>query len=200
MAKQWTKADEKYLKRYAPKMDIEKLAEKFEVSPEEIRRKEKSLGIIREHARRKKVRKKKVQPPSAKDWTKKEEQYLKNHFEKMRNTELAKKFKTTVKSVESKLRRMGLKRRRKSAILPEEERRRKIEEILRERHRRLGEERINNRRPEAIAQFDRAVRLFHAKKYKRAEAVFGKIVKDFGNSIDIVYKAKQYIKLCQEPS
>ncbi len=145
--------------------------------------------------------KKKVLPALTKKWTKREEIYLRNHFEKMGNIELAKKFKTTVKSVESKLRRMSLSRRRKSTIIPGEERKRKIEEILSERRQRLREEgRGDNHRPEAIAQFDRAVRLYYAEKYERAEAAFGKIVKDFRNTIDVVHKAKQYIKLCQEAS
>jgi hypothetical protein len=46
----------------------------------------------------------------AKKWTEKEEQYLKDNFEKQSNEELAKKIKVTAKSVESKLGRLGLKR------------------------------------------------------------------------------------------
>ena len=43
-----------------------------------------------------------------------------------------------------------------------------------------------------------AVRLYHAKSYEQAEAAFGKIVKDLGNAIDIVHKAREYIKLCRQ--
>ncbi len=198
MAKRWTKKEERALKKYSSKMSIEELAKKFGVSPSEVRKKEKSLGIIREHARRKKV-KKKVLPPPTRKWTKREAEYLRKHFEKMTNVKLAKRFKTTAKSVESKLRRMNLRRRRKPIIIPEEERKRKMEEILREMRKQVREEKIGgNRRGEAIAKFDRAVQLYYAKKYERAEAAFGKIVKNFGNAIDIVHKSREYIKLCQQ--
>ncbi|MCK4437373.1 hypothetical protein KAU86_05435 [bacterium] len=200
MAKRWTKGEEKALRRYSSKMSIQELAKKFGVTPGEVRKKEKSLGIIREHTPRKKVRRK-APPSSTRKWTEREAQYLKNHFEKMTNAQMAKKFKTTAKSVESKLRRMGLRRERKSAVIPEEERKRKIGEILKEMRRRLEEERAGeNHRGEAIARFDQAVQLYHTKKYERAESAFGKIIKDFGNVIDIVRKARQYIKLCQETS
>ncbi|MCD5391048.1 hypothetical protein LR007_04200, partial [candidate division NPL-UPA2 bacterium] len=141
MAKRWTKKEERALKKYSSKMSIEELAKKFGVSSVEVRKKEKSLGIIREHPHRKKVGKK-VLRPSTRKWTRREAEYLRNHFEKMTNVELAKRFKTTAKSVESKLRRMGLSRTRKSIIVPEEERKRKIEEILREMRKQVREEKI----------------------------------------------------------
>jgi Zn-dependent peptidase ImmA (M78 family) len=46
----------------------------------------------------------------AKNWTEKEEQYLKDHFEKKNNAELAEKFGVTAKSIESKLGRLKLRR------------------------------------------------------------------------------------------
>ena len=46
----------------------------------------------------------------AKIWTEKEEQYLKDNFEKKNNAELAEKFGVTAKSIESKLGRLKLRR------------------------------------------------------------------------------------------
>ncbi len=46
----------------------------------------------------------------AKNWTEKEEQYLKDNFEKKSNAELAEKFDVTAKSIESKLGRLKLRR------------------------------------------------------------------------------------------
>jgi hypothetical protein len=46
----------------------------------------------------------------AKNWTEKEEQYLKDNFEEKSNVKLAEKFGVTAKSIESKLGRLKLRR------------------------------------------------------------------------------------------
>ena len=46
----------------------------------------------------------------AKKWTEKEENFLRDNFEKMRNKELGKKLDVSIDSIESKLRRLKLKR------------------------------------------------------------------------------------------
>ena len=46
----------------------------------------------------------------AKKWTEKEENFLRDNFEKMGNKELAKKLGVSIDSIESKLRRLKLKR------------------------------------------------------------------------------------------
>ncbi|NOX97580.1 MAG: hypothetical protein GXO98_05925 [Nitrospirae bacterium] len=197
MAKMWTKKEEAFLKKHYRKMSNGELAEKFSVSPESIRKKEKRLGLVREHPRRKKE--KEVARPAFRKWTKKEELYLRKYYLKETNAQLAKKFKTTSKAVEKKLWRMGLKRKSKSSRLSEEERRKKIGDFLREKYQPLTvEKKVDTSRSRAIAQFDLAIKLYYAKKYKQAEKAFKKIGKEFSNLEDLVYKAKQYIKFCLE--
>lgn len=196
MAKIWTQKEEDFLKKHYRKMGGEELAKKFDVSPEAVRKKEKRLGLIREHPRLKK--KKKIVPSPPRKWTEEEERYLQEHYLEEPNIELAKRFRTTLRSVEKKLWRMGLKRRQKGvdSSPPGEEREKKIEEFLGEKHRPGGEKEIDQQRSRAIEGFEAAIQLYYARKYRPAESAFGKLVKDFANVHDIVYKAKQYIKFC----
>ncbi len=205
MAKMWTKKEEGFLKKHYRKMGGEELAKKFDVSPEAIRRKEKRLGLVREHPCRKKEKKTILSLP--KKWTEREEQYLREHYLEKSNVKLAKKLKTTPKSVEKKLWRMGLKRRKRGADRsPGEgreresgkkgEKERRIEKFLREKHPSEGEKKIDEQRPRAIEGFEAAMRLYCAQKYRPAESAFRRLVKDFADVHDIVYKAKQYLKFC----
>ena len=196
MAKVWTKKEEGYLKKHYRGMSGRELAEKFAISPDAVRRKEKKLGLIREHPSRKKGKKKVHIVP--RKWTREDELYIRGHYLKKTNAELAEKFKTTPKSVEKKLWRMGLKRRGEKPGVTEEERRR-IKEFLREKnHLAGGMVKVNEYRSRAIVQFDEAIKLYHEKKYRQAERLFGKLIKDFSNVHDIVYKAKQYAGFCRD--
>jgi Zn-dependent peptidase ImmA (M78 family) len=56
-----------------------------------------------------------------KRWTEEEEQYLREHFKKMTNTELAKKFGVTKISIQRKLSRLGLIRQQQKKWTTEEE-------------------------------------------------------------------------------
>ncbi len=198
MAGIWTKKEEDFLKKHYRKMSSEDLAKKFGVSPAAVRKKEKRLGLVREHPLRK--GKKKVALPPSRKWTGKEEEYLREHYLEKTNAELAKRFKTTVKSVEKKLWRMGLKRRKGKKVDKDSEgagkKRSKIEELFREKPQLEREKRITEQRSRAIAQFDTAIRFYYAKKYAKAAKEFEKISKDFVDIGDIVYKAKQYIGFC----
>lgn len=197
MVKSWLKKEEDFLKKHYQRMSIEDLAKKFDVSPAAIRKKEKKLGLLREHSPRKgEKKKKKVTPPVSRKWTEKEEDYLRKHYLKKTNVELAKRFRTTAKSVEKKLWRMGLKKRGKSAKDREEERRRKIEEFLGRKRQVIKEKKVDEHRSQAIAEFDVAIRFYYDKKYKKAEVAFKKVIKDYADVSDIVYKAKQYAKFC----
>ncbi len=53
----------------------------------------------------------------AKKWTEKEEKFLRDNFEKMRNNELAEKLDVSIDSIESKLRRLKLKRGKRGGRL-----------------------------------------------------------------------------------
>ncbi len=198
MAGIWTKKEEDFLKKHYRKMSSEDLAKKFGVSPAAVRKKEKRLGLVREHPRRK--GEKKTARPLSRKWTGKEEEYLREHYLKKTNAELAKEFKTTLKSVEKKLWRMGLKRRKGRKVDKdsegEGERRSGIEELFREKGQSMREGRIDEQRSRAVAQFDVAIRFYYARKYAKAAKEFGKISKDFVDIGDIVYKAKQYVKFC----
>ena len=152
------------------------------------------MGLIREHPRRRKE--KKVAPSVSRKWTKKEELYIRGHYLKETNAELAKRFKATPKSVEKKLWRMGLKRRGRSSRVSGEERKRRIEKFLRGEHQPREERKIDEQHSLAIEGFGAAIQLYYAQKYKQAESAFGKLIKDFAGVYDIVYKAKQYIKFC----
>lgn len=190
----WTKREGGFLKRYYRKMNSEELAKKFGVSPEAIRKKEKELGLIREHPRRRKE--KRVAPSVSRKWTKKEELYIQEHYLKETNAELAKRFKVTPKSVEKKLWRMGLKRRRKGHPVSGEGRKTSVERFLQEGYRAKEEKKIDEQRFLVIEEFEAAIQLYYARKYKQAEGAFGRIVKDFAGVHDLVYKARQYIKFC----
>ena len=197
MAKSWSKEEEDFLKKHYRKMSIEDLAEKFGVSPAATRKKEKNLGLLREHSPLKQEKKKKkVAPPVFRKWTEKEEGYLGKHYLKKTNAELAERFGTTAKSVEKKLWRMGWKRRRRTAKDREEERRRRIEEFLERKRPVVKEKKVDGCRSRAIAEFDVAIRLYYDKKYNKAVAGFEKVIKDYADIGDIVYKAKQYIEFC----
>jgi len=191
------KKEEEFLKKNYLKMTSEELASQFDVSPNAIRKKEKSLGLIREHPHRKEG--KKITPSLLRKWTKKEDLYLQKNYWKESNIKLAGRFRTTPKAVEKKLWRMGLKKRKakKVNMSPEGERKKGIEEFLRQLHPIREEEKVDERLPQAIARFEAAIRLYYAKKYEQAESAFGEITKDFAGLYDIIYKAKQYIKFCQ---
>lgn len=198
MARTWMKKEEEFLKKHYRKMSIEELAGKFDVFPDAIRRKEKRLGLIREHPHRKKE--KKIAPSAPRKWTEKEELYLRENYLKESNIKLAERFRTTPKSVEKKLWRMGLKKRKvkKVDMSLGGERKKGIEEFLRRQlHPIKKEEKVDERRPQAIARFEAAIQLYYAKKYEQAESSFGKLIKDFADLYDVVYKAKQYTKFCQ---
>jgi DNA-binding CsgD family transcriptional regulator len=198
VARIWAKKEEDFLRKHYRRMSSGELAKKFGVSPDAVRKKEKRLGLVREHPRRK--GEKKVTLPPSRKWTGKEEEYLREHYLEKTNAELAKRFKTTLKSVEKKLWRMGLKRRKGKEVNKdsggEGERRSRIKELFREKPRPGRERRIAEQRSRAIAQFDVAVRFYYAKKYVKAVTEFEKLSKDFVDIGDIVYKAKQYIKFC----
>jgi len=198
MAKRWSKKEEDFLKKHYRTMGREKLAKRFSVSPDAVRLKGKSLGLVRKEARPKKVRKEKKKVVSAvsKRWTLKEEHYLKKHYVTKTNVELAERLKTTSKSVEKKLWRMGLKRKKKVSKVSVEDRNRRIREFLKEARPAEVEKKTDEHRSRAVAQFDAAINLYYAKKYKQAESAFGKVVKDFTDVYDIVYKAEQYIGFC----
>ncbi len=48
----------------------------------------------------------------AKKWTEEENEFIRKNYRNMSNQELAKKFKVTPKSIEGKLRKLGLKRKK----------------------------------------------------------------------------------------
>ena len=199
MAGIWSKKEEDFLKKHYRKMSSGDLAEKFGVSPDAVRKKEKRLGLVREHPRRK--GEKKIARPLSRKWTGKEEEYLRAHYLEKTNAELAKRFKATVKSVEKKLWRMGLKRRKGGKVNKNSEgegaKGSGIEELFRRKRQLRGRDRkMEEQRSRAIAQFDVAIRFYYAKKYVEAAKEFEKISKNFVDVTDIVYKAKQYIKFC----
>ena len=49
---------------------------------------------------------------ASKVWTERENQYLRDHFESMSNPELGEKFGVSRKSIEAKLRKLGLRRKK----------------------------------------------------------------------------------------
>lgn len=58
------------------------------------------------------------------------------------------------------------------------------------------EERIA--RSKAIAQFEKGILLYYDRRYQEAIIEFQKVMDNFNMVIDVVYKAKQYMKFCED--
>ncbi|MCK4261586.1 hypothetical protein KAU86_05565 [bacterium] len=56
---------------------------------------------------------------AAKTWTEEENKFVRRNYQSMSNQELAKNFKVSPKSIEAKLRRLGLKRKKPTAVKKE---------------------------------------------------------------------------------
>lgn len=195
--KTWDKRQITYLKKHYRKMTAAELAEKFGLSPSSIRSKEKALGLVRKHPARTRKKPLKKVIASARKWTKSEELYVGKYYLKKTNAQLAKKFKTTPKSVEKKLYRMGLKRRIGATRLSHEEKQRRIEAFLLERHPKIIDQTAIQQRKEAIAQYEKAMKFYYKEEFETAEEAFKNITENFADTRDVVYKAKQYIGFCK---
>lgn len=60
---------------------------------------------------------------AAKEWTEKENDFIRQNYQNLSNQELARKFKVSPKAIEGKLRRLGLKRRKPTVVRKETKRR-----------------------------------------------------------------------------
>jgi TolA-binding protein len=113
-----------------------------------------------------------------KKWTEDDEEYLRRHFRSMTNRELGKFFGVTPKSIETKLRRMRLKRREAPTI--------QVKEV------------VETHKPEpravAIKIFDKAVRLYADGEKKQAKQHFQKILNKYDDVIDVARAAREYIQ------
>ena len=118
-----------------------------------------------------------------KKWGKREDGFLLKNYKTMSNRELARHFGVTQKSIETKLHRLGVKRRSMLKEKPESvEPERKIKPPM------------DEYRKKAISIFDKGVQLYCQGLKKEALNEFKKVVSDHPNVIDVVRKAKEYLK------
>ncbi|MDI6840135.1 MAG: hypothetical protein QMD71_04690 [bacterium] len=118
-----------------------------------------------------------------KKWSKKEDEFLLRNYKTMSNRKLAKHFGVTQKSIETKLHRLGVKRR---ARLNEAPKPVELEHKIRPP--------MDEDRKKAISIFDKGVQLYYQGLKKEALDEFKKVVLNYPNVIDVTRKAKEYLK------
>lgn len=127
------------------------------------------------------VRKKKEVKMERKKWFKKEEEYLLKYYQRKTNQELAKHFNVTSKSIETKLHRIGVRRKKVKEKLRPVKPEHKIKPPMDEKRR------------QAIAIFDSAIRLYYKGSNKEALKEFKKIVENYSSVIDVARRAKEFL-------
>lgn len=118
----------------------------------------------------------------AKKWIEDEMNFLKDNFLYMSNGELARHFGVTAKSIENKLRRMGLKR---DDIPP------RFKAETRKKLSTAEEERL---RKEAIQMLDDSLKSICIGEKKEARWQLLKLIRKYPDMVDIVSVAKEYIQ------
>lgn len=117
-----------------------------------------------------------------KKWSENDMEFLRNNFLYMSNGELAKHFGVTRKSIETKLRRMGLKR---GDRLP----RNRVET-----RKKLSAAQEGRLRRQAIELLESGLRSFSNGEKKEAKWQFAKVIREFPDIVDIASAAKEYIQ------
>ena len=118
----------------------------------------------------------------AKKWTEDEMAFIKDCFLYKSNGELAKHFNVTAKSIEMKLRRLGLKREDRPP-------RGKVET-----KKRLSTADKKRLRSEAIELLDEGLRAISMGEKKEARWQLARIIREYPDIVDIVNTAKEYIE------
>jgi len=123
-----------------------------------------------------------------KEWSRKEEEFLKQKYRELTNPELAAALKVSVKSIEAKLRRLKFSRKRPGG-----------------RKARVGVELAppevkpaqDKNRAKAIQEFDKALTLWMAGKESEAIAQFKLICTEYASVLDVALVASSYVERCR---
>jgi transposase len=118
----------------------------------------------------------------AKKWSEDEMAFIKLNFLYMSNSELANHFGVTRKSIETKLRRMGLKRGDK---LP----RNRVE-----RRKRLSAAQEQRLRKQAIQLLEAALKSISTGKKKEAKWQLARVIREYPDIVDIASAAREYMQ------
>ncbi|MCK4353581.1 hypothetical protein KAW65_09270 [candidate division WOR-3 bacterium] len=117
-----------------------------------------------------------------KKWNEEDIKFLQENYKSMANSKLAKHFNVSLKSIETKLHKLGLKREAKS-------KKSKLVEIKHKMKPPISEE-----RKRAIAIFDKGIHLYKEGKKEEAFNEFKKVLSDYSDVIDVACKAREYLK------
>lgn len=123
-----------------------------------------------------------------KEWTAKEEKFLRERHEELTNAELAQALGVSVKSVEGKLRRLKLKRKRKTGPKSKVSRKKVAKAVM------TPEE---ERRAEAVREFEEGVRMWMEGRSKEAIEQFRTVSSEYPMVLDVVWAAKHYMERCK---
>jgi len=152
----------------------------------------------------------------AKVWNEEDNVYLRENFMKLTNQELAERFNVSKKSIQGKLRRLGLHRTStepETAEIPQEtvEPVEEKDDVSRFRPKRLKvdirpstKEHIKQapyvareqteRRKRAVREFDNAINLLHSGKKEKGIEELNFIIKTFTTETDLIDRARLYLK------
>ncbi len=123
-----------------------------------------------------------------KEWTEEEEKFLKLKHEDLTNAQLAEALGVSTKSIEAKLRRLKLKRKRKGA--PKKTARREKTAIV-------AKPVEDEHRVEAVREFDKGVRLWVEGKDSEAMAQLKRVAAEYASVFDVAWAAKFYLERCR---
>ncbi|MEA3431584.1 MAG: hypothetical protein U9R01_02735 [candidate division WOR-3 bacterium] len=118
----------------------------------------------------------------AKKWSEADMAFIRDNFLYMSNGELAKHFEVTRKSIETKLRRMGLRREDKFP-------RNRVE--TRKKLSAAQEQRL---RKQAIELLEAGLKLVSIGRKKKAKWQFARIIREYPDIVDIANAAREYMQ------
>lgn len=118
-----------------------------------------------------------------KKWSKQEEDFLKDSYQRMSNSKLAEHFGVTAKSIENKLHKLGLKRTGSQST-----RKQKPKKAPQEIHTPEDPVRTN-----AIKIFDNGVKFYYNNELSRARREFQKVLTEFSETIDVARASREYL-------
>jgi tetratricopeptide (TPR) repeat protein len=116
-------------------------------------------------------------------FTEEDERFLRENFRKLTNKQLAKKLDTTERSIEAKLRRLGLRRAKK-----------KKEEIKGPAEK---PEEMRKEKDKALSFYEDALAKLRRGSYAAAKKGFEKIIRVFPDLVDICNRTKVYLAVCE---
>ena len=127
-------------------------------------------------------------------WTKKDATYLKKHYRKKTNEELAHDLKCDVTTIQVQLRTHGLGERIKGdrQILPS--RIREIDKTTLTEEKKLYSKTYSK----ALKLYERGIKEFQKERYKEAEPFFQQVLDEYPDEIEMGAQARKYLAICSQ--